>query len=109
LDSYASDYVAFLCLSGVAVRGFLLSSLLLAVFFIRFAVFQQQRYIRISMSSGVAVRRACEYRGHVTTESAQSASPQFQEKGEQLIAGPRWVTDVKTDWPLTIGRNMTLT
>jgi hypothetical protein len=43
----------------------------------------------------------------------------FKEK-EKLIVGPRWVPDIKTDWPtgyltsrrtgrLTVGRNVTLT
>jgi hypothetical protein len=47
-------------------------------------------------------------RGHYKITSQQLSKENLKER-EELVASPRWAPDTKTDWPLTVGGNVTLT
>jgi hypothetical protein len=65
-------------------------------------------------SCGNRTREWLRWRGPTDPSSRQggrptSTNPQLSESNINLFMGPKWVPDTKTDWPLNIGRNVTLT
>jgi hypothetical protein len=38
-------------------------------------------------------------RGRLTSTNPQPSKNNLREKGKKLVTGPRWVPDIRTDWP----------
>jgi hypothetical protein len=69
----------------------------------RFGESQELGVLRDSDPSGTALSRISIetrplVRGRYKITNSQLSKENFKEK-EKLVAGPRWVPDIKTDWP----------